>query len=335
VDAKPYAVDAATRALRDRLTARGVQADVQTIPGGYQQVRYRLPADPPGVSIVIPTTGKLRFLKPCLDSLLGRTNYPNLTVLLTLSEKAMNVVQQRSYLENIATDPRVRLLLYADRPYNFSWANNWAVSHVDDNIVCFLNDDTEVITEDWLASMVGHLLQEGVGAVGAKLYYPDDTIQHAGVGLGLGGVADHLHRSLSRDSDGYFGRAKLDQDLSCVTAGCMLIRKAVFDELGGFDETLGVAFNDVDLCIRIREAGWRIVWTPAAELYHWESVSVGSHDAPARRNEFEHAICILRERWGAILDSDPYYNPNLSLERQWEPAFPPRITYPWRAATRA
>lgn len=334
VDAKPYAVGAATRAVKDRLTADGIQADVQTIPGGYQQVRYRLPADPPGVSIVMPTTGKLRLLKPCIDSLLGRTDYPNLTVLLTLSEQAMNVVEQRSYLEKIATDPRVRLLLYEDKPFNFSWVNNWAVSQVDDGIVCFLNDDTEVISEGWLGSMVGHLGQEGVGAVGAKLYYPNGTIQHAGVGLGLGGVADHFYRSLPRDSYGYFGRAKLDQDISCVTAGCMLIRKAVFDELGGFDEALGVAFNDVDLCIRIREAGWRIVWTPSAELYHRESTSLGRHDSPARRAQFEDEVRMLTERWGAILDRDPHYSPNLSLERQWELAFPPRVAYPWRAATR-
>ncbi|RDI74261.1 Glycosyl transferase family 2 [Gaiella occulta] len=335
VDAKTCAVDAATRALKDRLTADGVQADVHTIRGSYNQVRYRLPADPPGVSIVIPTTGKLRFLEQCIEGVLRRTDYPNLKVLLVLSKDAMNVIEQRSYLEEIATDPRVRLLLHDDRPFNFSWVNNWAVSQVDDSIICFLNDDTDPISEGWLRSMVGHLLQEGVGAVGAKLYYPDGTIQHAGVVLGLGGVADHLYRSLPRESDGYFGRAKLDQDLSCVTAGCMLMRKAVFDDLGGFDESWGVAFNDVDLCIRIREAGWRIVWTPSAELYHRESISLGRHDAPARRAQFEDEVRMLRERWGAILDRDPHYNPNLSLERQWDLAFPPRVAYPWRAATEA
>jgi len=328
---KPYGIAAATQALNDRLAADQVQADVQPILGQYKQVRYRLPVEPPSVTIVVPTTGEPQLLRPCIEGLLHRTDYPLFSVFLTMSEKAMDAPGRRAYLERVAKDPRVRLLLYDDRPFNFSWVNNWAVSKADGDIICFLNDDTEPIGRDWLAAMVGHVLQRGVGAVGAKLYYPDETIQHAGVALGLAGVAGHLHRSLARDSAGYFGRAKLDQDVSCVTAGCMLVRKAVFDELGGFDEAFAVAFNDVDLCIRIRKAGWRIVWTPSAELYHRESSSVGRHDSPERRMQFDHEMCMIRKRWSDTLAHDPHYNPNLSLEREWQPAFPPRVVYPWRA----
>ena len=333
-DAKPYSVGAATRALTDRLASDGARADVQVVHKQYQRVRYALPTDPPAVTVVIPTTGELRFLTTCLDGLLNATDYPRLTVLLVLSRDVMAIPERRSYLDRVALDPRVRLLLYDHRAFNFSWVNNMAASQVSDELICFLNDDTEPIAREWLASMVGHVLQDGVGAVGAKLYYPGGTIQHAGVGLGLGGVADHLHKSLPRDAAGYFGRAVLDQDLSCVTAGCLLMRRGIFDSIGGFDEAFAVAFNDVDLCIRVRAAGWRIVWTPAAELYHHESISLGRHNSPARSSLFEREVLMLGERWGALLEHDPHYNPNLSLERQWEPAFPPRVDYPWRAATR-
>ena len=330
LDAKPYALTAATNALRQRLAEDGIEADVETVCGRYQRVRYHLPADPPPVTVVIPTTGDVALLGPCLKGLLHGTDYPKLTILLALNARTTNGSGTRAYVEEAATDPRVRLLINEDDAFNYSRVNNRAVPAADDDLICFLNDDTEPINRDWLSSMVGHLMQDRVGAVGAKLYYPQGSIQHGGVVLGLGGVAGHLHTRLDHDADGYFGRANLDQDLSCVTAGCMLIRRAVFEEAGGFDEALAIAFNDVDLCIRIRAADWRIVWTPSAELYHRESISVGRHDSPARVKEFEHEVSLVRNRWGAVLDFDPHYSPNLSLEYQWELAFPPRVSYPWR-----
>src|SRR5262249_47698275 len=155
-------------------------------------------------------------------------------------------------------------------------------------------------------------------------YYPDNTIQHAGVILGLGGVAGHACHGLPKEAFGYANRACLEQDVSCVTAACMVIRAAVFHELGGFDEKLAVAYNDVDLCVRLRQAGWRIIWTPTVQLYHRESTSTGRHDSPKRASQFAEAVSLMRERWHQILDSDPFYNPNLSLQKQFDLAFPPR-----------
>ena len=199
-DAKPYALTAATRALRDRLAADGIEADVETVRGRYQRVRYHLPADPPPVTVVIPTTGDVALLGPCLDGLLHGTDYPKLTILLALSARTMTGSGTRAYVEEAAADPRVRLLIDEDGTFNYSRVNNRAVSAADDDLICFLNDDTEPIDRDWLSSMVGHLLQDRVGAVGAKLYYPQGSIQHGGVVLGLGGVAGHLHTRLGRDA---------------------------------------------------------------------------------------------------------------------------------------
>jgi GT2 family glycosyltransferase len=184
--------------------------------------------------------------------------------------------------------------------------------------------------------MVGHVLRDRVGAVGALLLYPNDRIQHAGVVLGAGGVAAHLYRSMPRGIPGYHDRAILDQDLSCVTAACMLVRREAFASVGGFDEAFAVAFNDVDFCLRLRGAGWRIVWTPGAQLYHKESSSLGRHYSAEVRDRWRSEWDLVHNRWGTELTSDPHYSPNLSLDalQLWEPAFPPRVSYPWRVRAR-
>jgi GT2 family glycosyltransferase len=256
--------------------------------------------------------------------------------MLVVNEIQKNVPARRDYLEAVAARPQVRVVFHEDRPFNFSWVNNWAVGEARGELVCFLNDDTEVIGSDWLSAMVTQVLQDRVGAVGAMLYYPDDRIQHAGVLLGVGGLAGHNYQGKPRNTRGYHDRALLDQDVSCVTAACMLVRRDVFLSLGGFDETLAIAFNDVDLCLRMREAGWRIVWTASAELYHRESASIGRHDVGERQEQWTFDWNLIRNRWGDELISDPHYSPNLSLDplQLWEPAFPPRVSYPWRAASR-
>ena len=187
-----------------------------------------------------------------------------------------------AYLSWASQQPRVRVLVYPDRPFNYSWVNNWGAGQATGDILCLLNDDTEIITPDWLEKLVARVSLDGVGAVGPMMYYPDGTIQHAGVILGIGGVAGHAFRGAPRGYLGYFCRACLEQDLSCVTAGCMVVRKEAYLGIGGMDEAFAVAFNDVDFCIRLRAAGWRIIWTPVVELYHRESVSVGRHNAPER-----------------------------------------------------
>jgi GT2 family glycosyltransferase len=197
-----------------------------------------------------------------------------------------------------------------------------------------LNNDIDVINSDWLDVMVGHALRPEVGAVGAKLYYADETLQHGGVILGVGGVAGHPHKRFPRGSAGYFNRLNLTQTLSCVTAACLAIRRAVFVEIGGFDEdNLAIAFNDVDFCIRLGQAGYRIIWTPDAELYHYESLSRGDPTATpedAQRNSAE--IAHMKRKWGPLLESDPFYNPNLSLDSErFRLAATSRARKPWLA----
>ena len=328
--AKPHTVAAGTRAVTDHLKAAGVDADVSVVGNAFQRVRYTLPDPAPPVEVIIPTAFSHEHVESCLRGLLDLTSYPNVHVTLVVNEGATKTPAKATLMEKIAEDRRVDVLTYPDRPFNYSWTNNMAIGKTAAEIICLLNDDVLVINRDWLDGMVGHVLQEGVGAVGALLYYPNDTVQHGGVILGGGGVADHFHRNLPRGEPGYFARAWLDQDLSCVTAGCMVLRREAFTDAGGFDETLAIAFNDVDFCIRLRQQGWRIVWTAAAELYHQESISLGRHDSPERADEFEREARALLDRWGKTLVSDPHYNPNLSLNHLNKLAFPPRQPYPWR-----
>jgi GT2 family glycosyltransferase len=268
-----------------------------------------------------------------MDGILNRTSYSNLEVLLVVNATREPTREHRKYLDEIARSPQIRTLFMDDGPFNFSKANNWAVEQAEGDLFCFLNDDTEVITADWLSTMTGHALRDRVGAVGALLLYPNDRIQHAGVVLGAGGVATHLYRSMPRGIRGYHDRAAVDQDVSCVTAACVLVRREAFSSIGGFDEALAVAYNDVDFCLRLQEAGWRIVWTPSAQLYHKESSSLGRHYVGEDQDQWKAEWNLIRGRWGTKLKSDPHYNPNLSLDvlQLWEPAFPPRVSYPWRA----
>ena len=206
----------------------------------------------------------------------------------------------------------MRVLPYPGE-FNYSAINNFAVAQARGEIIGLVNNDIEVISADWMEEMVAHAMRPDVGAVGAMLYYPDDTIQHAGVLVGLCGVAGHVGSRHPRGSQGYFGRMLLTQELSAVTAACLLVRKSVYDEVGGLDERLRVAFNDVDLCLRIREKGYRNVWTPFAELYHHESASRGLEDNPVKQARFMSEVAFMQERWSQALRHDPAYNPNLSL----------------------
>jgi GT2 family glycosyltransferase len=326
MDAKPYAWHAASAAIVEHLQRHGVAAKVEPALRIYYQVHYPTPAVLPKISILMPSACNLNLLKPCMESLFARTTYPDFEVLLVVSSIRFENAAQREYLEQLKSNPKIRILRYEDRPYNFSWLNNWAESQCSGEVLCFMNDDIEVVTPDWLEKLLARLTLDKVGAVGPMLYYPDDRIQHAGVILGVGGVAGHGFIRMPRGSDGYFGRAGLEQDLSCVTAACMLMRRDAFQALNGFNEDLSVAFNDVDLCVRLRNAGWRIIWTPQVELIHHESATLGRHDSPERQTQFRREVKLMRDLWGAELDSDPFYNPNLSLQtNRFTLAFPPRI----------
>jgi len=326
---KPYAVDAARRAVADHFRRRRIEANVVVAPGSpFLQVSYPLDCEPL-VSIIIPTKDRSDLLTRCVGGILEQTRYQNLELLIV--DNRSEETATRAYLSGIATDPRVRVLRY-DEPFNFSLINNWAARHAAGEVLLFLNNDTEVTGPDWLRHMVANACRPEVGGVGAKLIYPNGRVQHAGVILGMGGVAGHFHLGCQRHDPGYFSRAVLQQNLSAVTAACLAMRRTVFDEIGGFNGDLRVAFNDVDLCLRIRRHGYLIVWTPLAELYHHESVSRGSDLLSVRHDEFMRENEYMRAQWGQVLDRDPYFNTNLSLRGlSISLAFPPAVGKPWRS----
>jgi GT2 family glycosyltransferase len=329
--ARPSAAEAARRALGDHLVVVDDAADI--VPGGAAgtwRVKRPLPHPAPLVSLIVPTRDRVELLRSCVDGLLYRTRYPNLEIIIVDNESCEPATF--AYFDELRSESRVRVLR-VEGAFNFSALNNRAAGIANGELLGFINNDIEVIEPDWLEEMVSQALQPRVGAVGAKLYYSDDTIQHAGVVLGLGGVAGHSHRYFPRDAAGYCGRLHQVHDVSCVTAACMLVWKRVFDEVGGLDEVnLQVALNDVDFCIKIREAGHRLIWTPYAELYHHESASRGSDLVSANLPRFSREMAYMKKRWAGVLQHDPFYSPNLSLDDEYFAlAFPPRIGKPWDA----
>lgn len=325
---------AAMQALRAHFAEANDPAEI--IPGAVPatwRVKRPLPMPAPHVSLIVPTRDRVELLRPCIDGLLHRTRYPNLDIVIVDNETSDAATL--AYFAELRAERRVRLLRVGG-PFNFSAINNRAAAIAQGDLIGLVNNDIDVIEPGWLEEMVGQAAQPGVGGVGAKLYYSDDTIQHAGVVLGLGGIAGHVHRGAARDAAGYGGWLGTVHDVSCVTAACLLVWKRVFDEVGGFDEVnLPVAFNDVDLCLKIRQAGYRLVWTPYAELYHRESASRGSDLTPQQIARFEREKAYLAGRWGAALERDPFYNPNLTLDDEsFRLAFPPRAGKPWRRSRR-
>jgi GT2 family glycosyltransferase len=254
-----------------------------------------------------------------MNSIQEKTTYSNYEIIIV--ENNSETTEIFDYYKAIERTPRAKVLLF-EGVFNFSLINNFAADHADGNYLILLNNDIEVISPNWIEEMLMYAQRPDVGAVGAKLYYPDDTIQHAGVILGVGGVAGHSHKHFRRNDLGYFGRLVSVQNLSGVTGACMMIPKKVFGEVGGFDDRFKVAFNDVDLCMRIRKAGYLIVFTPFAELYHYESKSRGAEDTPEKQKRFINETLLFQQLWHRELKSgDPYYNPNLTLVKEdfsWE-----------------
>jgi hypothetical protein len=327
--AKPYAWDAGRRAIEDHLARHGLNVRVRPTVGSYYQADYGIREPAALVSIIVPSTlGNTANLK-CLQTILGKTRSVNFELLILARAEHIAAARADSAFTSVLSDPRVTIRPHDSTPFNYSIVNNLGVAATKGSFICFLNDDIEVINEDWLAQLVSRVTLDGVGAAGPMLYYPSGPIQHAGVLLGIGGVADHAFRNMDEMEAGYFGRGALEQDYSCLTAACLLVRRSVFEGAGGFDTTLPAAFNDVDLCIRIRRNGWRLIWTPAAKLYHHESLTFGDHSSLERNEQFRRDVELVRSRWQPLLDNDPCYNPNLSLDlaRQFQLAFPPRVPY--------
>jgi len=317
---KNYAYIAAKKAITDYMKRNNIEGEVLD---GYWTGSYHLKRKilkKPLVSIIIPTKDNVDVLKICITSIIQKTNYSNYEIVIVNNKSNHN--KTYDYFEEIETRNNVRILEY-NEDFNFSAINNFAVQNSNGEVIVFLNNDTEIITESWLTAMLEHVQRNEVGAVGCKLLYPNNTIQHAGVILGITdtpsekGVAGHSHKHLPNTNHGYIGRVDVVHNLSVVTAACMMLRKDVFEEVGGFDKNLAVAFNDVDFCLKTREKGYLIVYTPYAELYHHESLSRGYEDTPEKQRRFSKEVRYIRDKWGKTIDGgDPYYNPNLTLERE-------------------
>lgn len=321
-DAKDYAAVAGVRAVAEHLLRTGIGGEALQLPHGHCRVRLEIAGTPPLISIIIPTRDRVDLLRTCIDSILARSRYQAFEILVVDNRSADP--EALAYLEQLQTHERVHVLRY-DQPFNYSAINNFAVEHCRGELVCLLNNDIEVISPDWLQELAALAMQPEVGAVGAMLYYPDDTIQHAGVILGIGGVANHPYCGKPRGYPGHGGRVLVAQHLSAVTGACLMVRTSLYRQVGGLDEALQVAFNDIDFCLKLQASGYRNTWTPFAELYHHESASRGRDDTPEKIARFHREVECMLVRWQPAIDGDPAYNPNLSLSSlDFELAFPPR-----------
>lgn len=308
---KGYAFEAGLKAVQEALVRRGIKGTAHHAAGnGLYDVEYEV-LSTDLVSIIIPTRDGYDDMLRCLNSIVAKTSYPNYEIIVA---------------DNGSTDERMEKL-YAkfkgqlgerfrvesiDIPFNYSRINNLAAQKAKGKYLLFLNNDTEVITPGWITKMVSFAQFERIGMVGAKLYYPNQTIQHAGVIVGLGGAAGHCHHTYPKGDFGYFGKLEINVNYLAVTAACCMIRKADFEQLGGFEEKLTVAFNDVDLCLREYEAGHDNVWLHGVELYHYESQTRGYENTPEKKARFDQETKFMEDRWGKYIANDPFYNPNLS-----------------------
>ncbi len=311
-DAKPYAYIAAKKALGEALKRRGEIATVEHVPEylGFYHVRYQI-TELGKVSIIIPTRDLGEILDQCLTSIFTKTTYPNYEVVLidngSIEEYTQTVIKQWQKEE-----PERFRCLPLDIPFNYSKLNNYGASEALGEYLIFLNNDTEVITNDWLEAMVEQAQRPSVGAVGALLLYPDDVVQHAGVVVGVGPFAGHAFSHFPIDSPGYFGQLLTTTNYSAVTGACLMCRRSVFEAVDGFNETLAVALNDIDLCLKIREQGYNNLFTPHAKLYHYESKSRGYEDSPEKQARYDRECEQMRQKWKTIFENDPCYSPHLT-----------------------
>jgi GT2 family glycosyltransferase len=324
-------VASARRAIADHLARTGQAGTVvahPAVPSWHRVLRPR-PAPAPLVSVIVPTKDGADLLRACAAGVLHRTSYPALELIVV--DHQSRAPDALALMAELGRDPRVRVLPHAG-PFNYSAINNAAVREARGSVLALLNNDVEVIGPDWLDEMVAQAVRPGVGAVGAKLVYPDERVQHGGVVLGPGGVAGHLSHGLHASDPGYCGRAALTATVSAVTAACLVVRRSVFEQAGGFDAVnLPVAFNDVDLCLKIRALGYRNLFAPHALLIHRESVSRGDDLTGAKLDRFRGEVAFMQNKWGELLDADPAYNPNLDLGRaDFSLASPPRRKKPWK-----
>ena len=283
------------------------------------------------ISIIIPSACNLEYLKPCIDSIKKTTLKYTYEIIILINEIRYKTPSVASYLQSLGKEKNIRLETYNNEPFNFSKLINLGVSQAKGENICLLNDDMEIISEDWIEELISWLSVPAVGAIGARLLFPDKTVQHAGISIGINGVVDHLEKGNLREDAGDFARILYPRQLSAITGGCMAFRKTVFLEIGGLDEKFAEAFNDVDFCIRLQKANFKIVWNPFAELIHHESVSVEKPYVRARRLTFRDEMNELIKRYESMFRIDPHYSSNYSYTKPYfKLAFPPRDLAPWK-----
>lgn len=314
---KDYAFEAGRKAVQAHYDRTGIPAEVSKMQLNdlyFYRSKYRL-TESPLVSVIIPNKDHIADLDKCIRSLEEKNAYKNIEYIIV--ENNSEEKETFAYYEELEKRcPRAKVLYWEEKRFNFPAINNFGAKHASGEYLLFLNNDTEIMNEDSIEELLGYCMRKDVGAVGARLYYEDGTIQHAGVIVGLGGVAGHAFPAYPHDAVGYFGRIVMAQDYSAVTAACIMVKKSVFAEAEGFDEGFAVAFNDIDLCLKIREKGWLIVYNPYAELSHYESKSRGYEDTEEKVKRFNSEIDLFLKKWKDFLDQgDPYYNPNLTLSR--------------------
>ena len=316
IDAKTYAIDAAKGAVADHLTRlgyRNFEIESTRAFATIFRIKYELTSRPL-VSIIIPNKDHVDDLSRCVESIINLSTYDNYEIVIV--ENNSETAEIRTYYEEISRHPRVQVVEYKG-DFNYSKINNFGVQYAKGEYLLLLNNDTEVITPDWMEELLMYAMRKDVGVVGAKLYYPDKTIQHAGIVIGLGAhrTAGHTHYRIPEANVGYMGRLCYAQDVTAVTGACMMVSKALYEELGGLDESFTVALNDVDFCLRVREKGFLNIFTPFAELYHYESKSRGSDKKDERALRYQQESDRFRVKWAdALAKGDPYYNPNFSLD---------------------
>ena len=310
--AKEHTNDAGIKLLNDYIDRNKLNAMVcpGLVPNSYR-IKYAINGNPL-VSIIIPTKDQIDLLKTCIDSIENRTSYRNYEIIIVNNRSLEPSTTQ--YFQELSQKDHIQIIDYDD-VFNYSNINNYAVEKAAGEYICLMNNDIEAISPEWLEEMLSQAMRPEIGCVGAKLYYPNNKIQHGGIILGIGGVAGHSHKYFEKDASGYHSCLKLVQNISAVTAACLVVSKDVFIQVGGFDgKNLKVAFNDIDFCLRVRDLGLSNLWSPYAELYHHESISRGQEDTPEKRKRFHDEINYMTKRWGKELTEDPCYNSNLSKE---------------------
>ncbi len=311
-DSKSYAFIAGKNAIEDQLKRLNIKGSVELleVPGTYK-VNYDI-VGAPLVSIIIPNKDSLEDLKKCLHSIF-KSSYKNYEIIIVENNSEKDDIFE--YYNSLQKYQNVQVVNYKEKEFNFSKINNFGRKFAKGEYILLLNNDVEIITKNWIEEMLGICQQNNVGIVGAKLLYYDNTVQHAGVIIGIGGVAGHIHKNIKDNDPGYFSRANIINNFSAVTAACLLVKSKVYDQVNGLDTDFKVAFNDVDFCMKVREKGYLVVYTPFAKLYHYESKTRGNEDTPEKRKRFASEIELFKNKWEKQLnDGDPYFNKNFRLD---------------------